>query len=111
MPALQVIGCGRPVGPDGRRPRGLTTRPFAADDLQLLCVLMSAYRVVQIACIVPFWIRVFLFRLHGRNVSSCGGWERYLQLCAHLVHISLRTWRGLKLCAFFVSFARGTCLG
>ena len=62
MPALKVIGlCGT-----GRK---LTTRPFAGDDLHVLCVLAATYRMIQMACIIPFWIRLVLYRLHGTYVS------------------------------------------
>ncbi len=36
MPALTVIG-------------NLTTRPFAGDDLQLMCIVLAAYRAIQLA--------------------------------------------------------------
>ena len=63
MPALKVIGlCGT-----GRK---LTTRPFAGDDLHVLCVLAATYRVIQMACIIPFWVRLFLYRLRGTFVRA-----------------------------------------
>jgi len=63
MPALKIVNC---CNNHGR----LTTRPFAGDDLQVVCIVSFLYRIIQMACIIPFWVRLFLFRLHGRNVSS-----------------------------------------
>mmetsp|Transcript_25683 Transcript_25683/g.55250 ORF Transcript_25683/g.55250 Transcript_25683/m.55250 type:complete len:661 (-) Transcript_25683:16-1998(-) len=72
MPALKVIGC-------WGTQRSLTTRPFAGDDLQVLCIFTAAYRVIQVACIIPFWIRLFLFRLHGRSFVAPNGYPSWCQ--------------------------------
>jgi len=61
MPALKLFGC-------GKNNRGFTTRPFAGDDLQVICALFGIYRIIQLACILPFWVKLYLYRFHGQNL-------------------------------------------
>jgi hypothetical protein len=46
MPALKLLSCNN--GKENNRKRSLTTRPFAGDDLQILCVVHGVYRLVQL---------------------------------------------------------------
>eukprot|EP00956_Cyclotella_meneghiniana_P012160 scaffold17264_cov61-Cyclotella_meneghiniana.AAC.2 len=62
MPALELISCGKV---EGKKRRSLTTRPFAGDDLHVLCAIHGIYRAVQMICGIPCWIKLFLFRLDG----------------------------------------------
>ena len=50
MPAIKLIDCG--CGP------GLTSRPFAGDDLQIMCLIGGVYRLIQMACLLPFWAKL-----------------------------------------------------
>lgn len=64
MPALKVVTWGR---------LAITSRPFASDDLQILICLFFLYRVVQLACILPFCVKLFLFRLSGWDFIGPSG--------------------------------------
>ena len=57
MPAMKVAMCG-----NGRR---LTTRPFAGDDFQIICILNGAFRLISLVCVIPVWVMIFEFRLSG----------------------------------------------
>jgi hypothetical protein len=51
----------------------ITTRPFAADDLQLLCMTLGIFRAMQLCCIVPLWIYLYVRRIrsHGDLPHWC----------------------------------------
>lgn len=64
MPAIKLIdGCGP----------GLTSRPFAGDDLQIMCLIGAVYRLIQMACLLPFWVKLFLIRLNGQSLVGPSG--------------------------------------
>lgn len=62
---MKVASCA-----NGRR---LTTRPFAGDDFQLLCILNGAFRLVTLVCTIPIWVKIFEYRLHGEKLYDSGG--------------------------------------
>lgn len=51
----------------------ITTRPFAADDLHLLCMTLGIFRAMQLCCIVPLWIFMYVRRIrsHGDLPTWC----------------------------------------
>ena len=62
---MKVASCA-----NGRR---LTTRPFAGDDFQLLCILNGAFRLVTLVCTIPVWVKIFDYRLRGEKLYGSGG--------------------------------------
>uniref|UniRef100_A0A7S2P2B1 sn-1-specific diacylglycerol lipase n=1 Tax=Skeletonema marinoi TaxID=267567 RepID=A0A7S2P2B1_9STRA len=59
MPALQVFQT---------RFFGFSTRPFAGDDLHLVCILVGSLRLIQFICLVPWMLYNFIDKLKGKNI-------------------------------------------
>ncbi|KAL9190050.1 hypothetical protein ACHAXT_007261 [Thalassiosira profunda] len=67
MPALTVF-------------RTFTTKPFAGDDLQIVCAVLGTYRFIQLICLIPLLISILISRFNGTDlyVNGLGPWcEQY----------------------------------
>mmetsp|Transcript_29580 Transcript_29580/g.59412 ORF Transcript_29580/g.59412 Transcript_29580/m.59412 type:complete len:985 (+) Transcript_29580:263-3217(+) len=59
MPALQIF-------------KQLSTRPFAGDDLQIVCLVLASYRLIQFVCLLPIIIDQVVSRMQGNDLIING---------------------------------------
>mmetsp|Transcript_34896 Transcript_34896/g.78621 ORF Transcript_34896/g.78621 Transcript_34896/m.78621 type:complete len:993 (-) Transcript_34896:106-3084(-) len=65
-----------------KRPWRLTTRPFAGDDLHVMCLILGFYRIVQLACLIPMFVKSILNDLVGGSFTVIlNETERYPSWC------------------------------
>ena len=48
--------------------RNFTTRPFGGDDLQIACLILLLYRAIQLICLIPLAIHMYLDRIRGNDI-------------------------------------------
>ncbi|KAL7535163.1 hypothetical protein ACHAXR_006312 [Thalassiosira sp. AJA248-18] len=61
MPALTIFN----------KPK-FTTRPFASDDMHIVCLILSLYRAVQFVCLVPLVIKYYIQLATGGDIIING---------------------------------------
>lgn len=78
MPALTIF-------------RNFTTRPFAGDDLQLICFVLGTYRFIQLLCLIPIVIITLVNRFKGQDLlyDGYGRWCPQYELTSENEFISL----------------------
>ncbi len=78
MPALTIF-------------RNFTTRPFAGDDVQLLCFILGTYRFIQLICLVPLAILTLITRFQGQDLlyDGYGRWCPQYKLTSENEFITL----------------------
>jgi hypothetical protein len=78
MPALTIF-------------RNFTTRPFAGDDLQLICFVLGTYRFIQLLCLIPIVIITLIDRFKGQDLlyNGYGRWCPQYELTSENEFISL----------------------
>eukprot|EP00804_Cyclotella_cryptica_P026509 CCRYP_008141-RB/>CCRYP_008141-RB protein AED:0.08 eAED:0.08 QI:258/1/1/1/0.63/0.5/12/1927/500 len=59
MPALRVF-------------KTFSTRPFAGDDLHIICIVLGTYRVLQCICLVPMMMETLVRRIRGGDLRING---------------------------------------
>ncbi|KAL3796024.1 hypothetical protein HJC23_013081 [Cyclotella cryptica] len=59
MPALKVF-------------KNFSTRPFAGDDLHIICLVLGTYRVLQCLCLIPIIIETLVEKIRGGNLRING---------------------------------------
>mmetsp|Transcript_21209 Transcript_21209/g.42636 ORF Transcript_21209/g.42636 Transcript_21209/m.42636 type:complete len:977 (-) Transcript_21209:10-2940(-) len=78
MPALTIF-------------RTFTTRPFAGDDLQLICFVLGTYRLIQLFCLIPLAVITLVNRFKGNDLlyNGYGRWCPQYELLSDNEFISL----------------------
>jgi len=59
MPALTVF-------------KNFTTKPLAGDDFQIVCVVLSFYRAIQLVCLIPLIVNSMVERFNGTDLIVNG---------------------------------------
>ena len=53
---------------------GLTTAPFASDDLHIICLILGVYRAILLLCLIPMLIEFYIRPLYVYHRWHTGIW-------------------------------------